>query len=117
MNSSHPRSIEPEEIGALGLEGRLFASREGLSHFRGVVRRAAFEPRQIRIERSEKKLTLICVEGAEVERRREGESWAPHEDVVYLGNPLVTTLFMDGDGKLKISIMYVGQITILPARA
>ncbi|MEQ1818781.1 MAG: hypothetical protein ABL871_09230 [Terricaulis sp.] len=92
-------------LARLDLSGRAFRAREGRTHVRGWVVNTSFDG------------TYARVKVRDVLRKRAQDTeWSTVDDFsAYEGHCDITSVWLEPDDSVNISITYIGQVTILPA--
>ena len=98
------RKLTIEDLAAMDVAGRAFASREGGARFRGTVRGA-------RVENN-----FLTIEVADVERCSHDEDWRAIDAFNYGGARSNTHIYADPDGAIQVTIDYIGSVRIAPPR-
>lgn len=89
---------------SLNLRGRAFRAREGRTAIRGWVVGSSYDG------------TYSRIEVTDVERKRKDDTeWSKVDGFdAYVGHDDITSVWTQPDGSLRVSITYIGQVTILP---
>lgn len=94
----------PPLLASLDLSGRAFRAREGQTRLRGWVINTSFDGTYARVN----------VRDAQSKRAQDAE-WSIVEDFsAYEGHRDITSVWLEPDDSVKMSITYIGEITILP---